>query len=135
MKKYYLLRRDKQCIVTEKNLIVCSEIFDEVGDRIEITSKNYKKDFKNIQTGDDVICFDHQNIDLLCSATVIQNSLKKIQGIGIKSRYITLLKTCKKVSLDSINSNDRLIKFIRDGNSDIFLIEIEKNEYLKFLDK
>ena len=48
MKKYYLLRRDKECRVAEKNLTVWSDVFDEVGDRIEISSRECRKDFKNI---------------------------------------------------------------------------------------
>ena len=134
MKKYYLLRKDKECKITEKYLTVWSDIFDEAGDRIEISSKELRENFKNIKTGDNVICFDPQDIDVIYTTTVIENSYKKRQGFGIKSRCITLEKISKKINLNNMNSHDQLIKFIKGSNPDLSLIEIEKNEYLKFLD-
>ncbi len=133
MKKYYLLIKDKECKVTETNLTVWSDVFDEVGDRIEISSRECRKDFKNIKVGDKVICFDCQDVDLICTATVIESSYKKIQGIGVKSRCITLKKVCKKITLDNMRPDDRPMKFIKGINPNLSLIEIKKNEYLKFL--
>ncbi|MCS5420857.1 MULTISPECIES: hypothetical protein [Psychrilyobacter] len=133
MKKYYLLRRDKECRVTEKNLTVWSDVFDEVGDRIEISSRECRKDFKNIKEGDDVICFDSENIDLVCTATVIESSYKKMQGMGVKSRCIILEKVSKKITLDNMSPDDWPMKFIKGADPNLSLVEIEKNEYLKFL--
>ncbi|OQY41993.1 MAG: hypothetical protein B6227_03675 [Fusobacteriia bacterium 4572_74] len=135
MKKYYLLRRDKECRTTDKNLTVWSDIFDEVGDRIEISSREYRKDFKNIKVGDIVICFDCENIDLVCATTVIESSYKKIQGMGVKSRCIILEKVCKKITFNNISSDDPLMKFIKGMSPNLSLVEIEKTEYLKFLDE
>jgi len=133
MKKFYLLRTDIECKVTDKILTIWSDIFYEEGDRIEILSRELRKNFKNIKVGDDVICFDPQNIELIYIATVIENSCKERQGLGIKSRCIILEKTCKKITFKNMCFDDELTKFIEGSKSNLSLIEIEKNIYLKFL--
>lgn len=133
MKKYYLLKKDKECRVTEKNLTIWSDVFNEADDRIEISSREYREDFKNIKVGDDVICFDCESTNLVYTATVMESSYKKIQRLGINSRCIILGKICKKITLDNLSLNDLSRKFTKGSTSNLSLVEIEKNEYLKIL--
>lgn len=133
MKKYYLLRKDDECKTTEKTLTIWSDIFEEIEDRIEILSREYRKDFKNIKVGDDIIYFDCKNVNIISTATVIESSPVTIQDMGIKSKCIVLKKRHKKINLNNMNSNDLSLKFIKTNTPNLSLIEIEKNEYLKIL--
>lgn len=133
MKKYYLLRKDDECKTTEKTLTIWSDIFEEIEDRIEILSREYRKDFKNIKVGDDIIYFDCKNVNIISTATVIESRPVTIQDMGIKSKCIVLKKIHKKINLNNMNSNDLSLKFIKTNTPNLSLIEIEKNEYLKIL--
>ena len=133
MKKYYLLRKDDECKTTEKTLTIWSDIFEEIGDRIEILSREYRKDFKNIKVGDDIIYFDCKDVNIISTATVIESRPVTIKDMGIKSKCIVLKKIHKKINLNNMNSNDLSLKFIKTNTPNLSLIEIEKNEYLKIL--
>lgn len=133
MKKYYLLRKDDECKTTEKTLTIWSDIFEEIEDRIEILSREYRKDFKNIKVGDDIIYFDCKNVNIISTATVIESRTVTIKDMGIKSKCIVLKKIHKKINLNNMNSNDLSLKFIKTNTPNLSLIEIEKNEYLKIL--
>ncbi len=133
MKKYYLLRKDDECKTTEKTLTIWSDIFEEIEDRIEILSREYRKDFKNIKVGDDIIYFDCKDVNIISTATVIESRTVTIKDMGIKSKCIVLKKIHKKINLNNMNSNDLSLKFIKTNTPNLSLIEIEKNEYLKIL--
>ncbi|HAS80403.1 MAG TPA: hypothetical protein DCR90_05830, partial [Fusobacteriaceae bacterium] len=96
MKKYYLLRKDDECKTTEKTLTIWSDIFEEIEDRIEILSREYRKDFKNIKVGDDIIYFDCKDVNIISTATVIESRTVTIKDMGIKSKCIVLKKIHKK---------------------------------------
>ena len=134
MKKYYLLKNEQKYEPNDINLCVWSNIFHEIEDRISISSKECKKDFKNIKIGDEVLCFDPHNLNVLCTALVIRCEQKKIDDFGVTTKCITLEKNCKKITLKKRKRNARALKLIQGINPALTLIEIKEKEYQQFLD-